>query len=170
MELCHVLTITLRSQTLRDEGGAKDQDVEEEGGFTHATVIDRNKSHYTEAIKTGKLHDLLSCRHRADGKGVHMSVGDIPQKFVHNDKVPAFNTCWTAEFFWKRREVLILCSLCALTLTAMQSTSVADLLCMKNHQSNPKRSGDQRHPFPPLDCPDKESEEPRSELLHPKPL
>ena len=78
-------TVTLRPLRLRNEEGARDPD-EEEGGCTHTTSKVGNKGYYTEAIGANRLHNLLSCRHKADGKGVH---------------VPA------AQFFRKRREAPI---------------------------------------------------------------
>ena len=47
-------------------------------------------------------------------------------------QVPAFNTCWTSQFFPKRRKVLILQTSHA--LTALQSSSVVD-------SNDPKQNG-----------------------------
>ena len=46
---------------------------------SHTTMKDKNKGYYTKAKKASELHDLLSCHHRADRKGVHMPVGDISE-------------------------------------------------------------------------------------------
>ena len=70
--------VTLRSKRVRNEEGAKDPDEEEEEKrCTHIATKDWNKSYYTEDIRSSKLHDLLSSRHRATGKDVHKPVGNI---------------------------------------------------------------------------------------------
>ena len=104
-------TVTLKSRRLRDEERAKDPDEKDDGGCTHTIHHCKrpNKSHYTEAIRASKLHNLLSCHHWANGKSIHMPVGDIPkvekaEKAVHDDQVPAFNTCCTTKFFRNRRK------------------------------------------------------------------
>ena len=40
---------------------------------------DQNESHYTGAERASELHDLSSCHQRANEKGVHKSVGEIPK-------------------------------------------------------------------------------------------
>ena len=70
-------TVTRRSQKLRNDEGSKDLDEEEEKeGCIHNTAKDRNEGYYTGAIGASKLNNLLSSHHRANGKGVHMPVGD----------------------------------------------------------------------------------------------
>ena len=53
----------------------------------------------------------LEVCHKADGKGVHMSVGDILKaegwEGTMDDHVPAFNTCWIAQFLLHINEVAI---------------------------------------------------------------
>ena len=90
----------------------------------------QNKSYYTEAIGASKLHDLLSSHHRIDEKDNQMPVGDFSKRegkeVICEDHIPAFSTCWTAQFFLKRSGVPIFHTSSALTLTALQSSSVAE--------------------------------------------
>ena len=48
-------------------------------GIAHHRLpqIDQSESYYTGAERASELQDLLNCQHRADGKSVHMPVGDI---------------------------------------------------------------------------------------------
>ena len=71
-------TVTLGSQRLWDEKGAKDPNEEKEE-CTNTATKNWNKTYYTEAIKASNLHNLLKCHHGANGKSVYMPVGDIPK-------------------------------------------------------------------------------------------
>ena len=70
------VTVTLRSDTLSKDEEATNSEVEE-GECTHTAAKERDKSYYTESIRTSKLHDLLSSHHRDNGEGILMSIDDI---------------------------------------------------------------------------------------------
>ena len=68
-------TATLRPERSQNEG-AIDPLEEKEDSCTHIAVKNQNQSNYTKATGASRLHDLLRCHHRPNGKGVHMPVGE----------------------------------------------------------------------------------------------
>ena len=72
-------TLTLKVAKIKGWGRSQRSRRRKEEGRTHTAVKDRNESYYTEAIRASKQHNLMNCHQRANGRGVHMPVGDIPK-------------------------------------------------------------------------------------------
>ena len=86
-------------------------------------------SYHTDAHRSSELHDLMSSHHRANGKGVHMPVGNI-SKTESRGRLYKMTThllsAFPEENSSSRREVSVFSTLWPLTLTVLQSALVAN--------------------------------------------
>ena len=82
-----------------------------------------------------------------------------------DDLVPAFKTCWTAQFLMNSNEVAIILNLCALTFTHLQSSMVADPKVWLITYIIRKQNGASGHPFLPLSHWDKQVRDLRAMLF-----